>query len=201
MHHARRHRSIAPLALTFIAIAAAAGGCSSQPTISSWQKSVTKYVGDQGKGDPMVLRDMTVPEDGRPGFSVIGHHDTRDSVDVNGVLLGHENVGDRAWFVYLVGQVEKERVSDIRLAAVSMRGGKSTWKRGKGSKQSFNVYRAFGERQAKARFPDRRKLPPRYAGFPRPDDVFKLTNENGKLTATHEPSGARWELVLTGGKR
>jgi hypothetical protein len=169
--------------------------------MSSWQKSVTKYVDDQGKGDPIVLRDMTVPEDGRPGFSVIGHHDTRESADVNGVLLGHEKVGDRTWFVYLVGQVEKERVIDIRLAAVSMRGGKSTWKRGKGSKQSFNAYRAYGEKQAKERFPDRRKMPPRYLGFPRPDDVFKLTNENGKLTATHEASEARWELTVTGGKR
>jgi len=200
VHHARRHRSIALLALTFIAIAAAAG-CSSQPTMSSWQKNVSHYVADQGNGDPMVLRDMTVPEDGRPGFSVIGHHDTRESVDVNGVLLGHEMVGDRTWFVYLVGQVEKERVTDICLAALSMRGGKSTWKRGKRSKQSFDAYRAFGEKQAKERFPDRKSLPPRYAGFPRPDDVFKLTNENGKLTATHEASGAWWELTLTGGKR
>ena len=200
MHHARRRPPIALLALTFIAIAMI-GGCSSQPTMSSWQKSVTKYVNDQGRDDPMILRDMTVPEDGRPGFSVIGHHDTRESVDVNGVLLGHEKVGDRTWFVYLVGQVEKERVTDIRLAALSMRGGKSTWKRGKGSKQSFDAYRAFGEKQAKERFPDRKSLPPRYAGFPRPDDVFKLTNENGKLTATHEATGARWELALTGGKR
>ena len=200
MHHAGFARTIPLLALTLVAVVAS-GGCSSQPTMSSWQKSVTKYVDDQGKGDPMVLRDMTVPEDGRPGFSVIGHHDTRASVDVNGVLLGHEKVGARAWFVYLVGQVEKERVTDIRLAAVSMRGGKATWKRGNESKQSLNTYRADGEKQAKERFPDRKTLPPRYAGFPRPDDVFKLTNENGKLTATHEASGARWELALTGGRR
>jgi len=200
VHHAAFARTISLLALAVVAVAGA-GGCSSQPSMSSWQKDVSHYVADQGKGDPMVLRDMTVPEDGRPGFSVIGHHDTRESVDVNGVLLGHEKVGDRTWFVYLVGQVEKERVTDICLAALSMRGGKSTWKRGKGSKQSFDAYRAFGEKQAKERFPDRKSLPPRYAGFPRPDDVFKLTNENGKLMATHEATGARWELALTGGKR
>ena len=200
MHHARFVRSAGLLALMLVAIAVA-GGCNSQPTMSSWRKSVTKYVDDQGNGDPMVLRDMTVPEDGRAGFSVIGHHNTRESVDVHGVLLGHEKVDNRTWFVYLVGQVEKERVTDIRLAAVSMQGGKSTWKRGKGSKQSLNAYRAFGEKQAKERFPDRKSLPPRYAGFPRPDDVFKLTNENGKLTAMHEASGAWWELALSGGKR
>jgi hypothetical protein len=192
-------RSLAFVAL--LILAAVAGGCSSQPSMSSWQKDVSHYVADQGRGDPLVLRDMTIPGDGRPGFSVIGHHDTMQSVDLNGVLLGHERIDGRAWFVYLVGQVEKERVTDIRLAALSMRGGKSTWKRGKGSNQSLNTYRAFGEKQAKERFPDRKSLPPRYGGFPRPDDVFKLTNENGKLTATHEASGAWWELTLTGGKR
>ena len=190
---------MALLALAFIAIAAA--GCSSQPTMSSWQKSITKYVDDQGRGNPMVLRDMTVPEDGRPGFSVIGHHDTRASTDVNGVLLGHEKVGGRNWFVYLVGLVEKERVTDVRLAAMSIRNGKETWKRGKASEQALDAYRAYGQKQAKERFPDRKSLPPRYTGFPRPDDVFKLTNENGKLTATHEASGATWELPLVSGKR
>ncbi len=195
MHHARLVRSPALFALALLVVTAS-GGCTSQPSMSSWQKSVTKYVGAQGNGDPMVLRDMTVPADGRPGFAVIGHHDTRESVDVNGVLLGHEKVGARSWFVYLVGQVEKERVADIRLAAMSMQNGKTTWKRGKELKQSFNAYRAYGDRQAKGRFPDRKRLPPKYTGFPRTDDVFKLTNANGKLVATHEASGARWEVVV-----
>src|SRR5688572_3807262 len=169
--------------------------------MSSWQKDVSHYVADQGKGDPMALRDMTLPEDGRPGFAVIGHHDTRESVDVNGVLLGHEVVAARTWFVYLVGQVEKERVPHIRLAAVPTHGGKSTWQRGNGSNPSLNAYRAFGEKQAKERFPERKSLPPRYVGFPRPDDVFELKTENGKLVAVHEESGAQWELVLPTQKR
>lgn len=170
-------------------------GCTSQPTLSSWQGSVSSYVRETGDGDPTVLRTVTLPGD-RPGFSVIGHHDTTSSTDVNGVLLGHEQVGGQMWFVYLVGLVEKERVDDIRLAAVSMENGKTTWKRGKASKQSFRAYRDYGLKQAKERFPDRKTPPPRYTGFPRPDDVFKLEKENGKLVATHEVSGARWELAL-----
>ncbi|HEV2295060.1 MAG TPA: hypothetical protein VGR35_14490 [Tepidisphaeraceae bacterium] len=170
-------------------------GCSSQPTLSSWQRSISSYVRETGDGDPLVLRDMTLPEN-RPGFSVIGHHDTTASTDVNGLLLGHEQVGNRMWFVYLVGVVEKERVTDIRLAAVSMENGKTTWKRGKESEQALNMYRRYGLKQAKERFPNRKTPPPRYTGFPRPDDVFELTKANEKLVATHKASGARWELSL-----
>lgn len=179
---------------------AALTGCLSQPTFSSWQGSLSKYVRETGNGDPTVLRTMTLP-DNRPGFSVIGHHDTTESTDVNGLLLGHEQVGGRMWFVYLVGLVEKERLKDIRLAAVSMENEKAIWKRGKGSKPSFNAYRADGIKQAKERFPERKTPPPRYTDFPRPDDVFKLMNANGKLVATHEPSGARWELAITSQQR
>jgi hypothetical protein len=194
VHHAAI-RSLTLAALLLVAGATGVGCAAPQPTISSWQKSLTKYVHDQGRGDPTVLRDMTLPDDG-PGFAVIGRHDTRESVDVNGVLLGLERIGDRTWFVYLVGLVNQERVADIRLAAVSWEGGKAMWKRGKGSKQSLDAYRSYGEKQAKERFPDRKKAPPRYRGFPRPDDAFKLSHADGKLVATHEASEARWELVL-----
>lgn len=170
-------------------------GCVSQPTLSSWQGSVSKYVRDTGGGDPSVLRDMTLA-DNRPGFSVIGHHDTTRSNDVNGLLLGHEQIDGELWFVYLVGLVEKERVKDIRLAAVSMENGKAVWKRGKESERSFNAYRDYGMKQAKDRFPARKTPPPRYTDFPRPDDVFKLSNVNGNLVATHEASGARWGLTM-----
>ncbi len=174
----------------------ASAGCASQPTLSSWQGSVTKYVREKGHGSPIVLREMTLP-DNRPGFSVIGHHDTTESTDVNGLLLGHEQVGGRMWFVYLVGLVQQERVKDIRLAAVSMEGGKTVWKRGKESERRLAAYRDYGLKQVQERFPDRTKAPPpRYLGFPRRDDVFTLSNTNGKLVATHEPSGARWGLTL-----
>lgn len=181
-------------------LAAVLSGCRSQPSISSWQGSLSKYVRETGDGDPTVLRNMTLA-DNRPGFSVIGHHDTTESTDVNGLLLGHEEIGGRMWFVYLVGLVQKERVSDIRLAAVSMENGKTIWRRGEESEKSFNGYRAYGMKQAKERFPDRKTAPPRYTGFPRPDDVFKLMNENGRLVATHEASGARWGLAIAAGKR
>ncbi len=175
----------------------AAGCTSSSASIPQWQQSVSRHVREEAHGDPMILRDVTLP-DSRPGFALIGHHDAGLSTDANGVLLGHEQVGGQTWFVYLVGLVEKQSVSDIRLAALAAEGGKTKWKRGPASKQSLQAYRAHGLTQARERFPDRRKPPPRYTGFPRPDDVFKLTNESGKLTATHEASGARWELVLAG---
>ena len=189
---------VRPLALLLLAFAAT--GCASSVSIPTWQKSVTRYVNDKTDGDPMILRDMTIAG-GRPGFAIIGHHDAPASVDANGVLLGHEQVAGRMWFVYLVGLVNKQEVKDVQLAALSMEDGKGQWKRGKGSKQSFRTYRDYGLKQARERFPGRKTPPPRYLGFPRTDDVFQLTNANGKLTATHEASGARWELAIANQKR
>jgi len=183
-----------------LALALFTTGCASSVSIPSWQESVTKYVKDRGNGDPTVLRAMTLA-DNRAGFSVIGHHDADASIDANGLLLGHERVGERLWFVYLVGLVDKQVVKDIRLTAVSMDGGQAIWKRGRGSKASLWRYRDFGVKQAKERFPDRKTPPPRYTGFPRPDDVFKLTSDGGKLVATHEGSGARWELARSAQNR
>jgi len=180
------------------ALAAGAGGCSSssKASLSSWQKSVTDYVNDKGAGDPVALRDVTLP-DGRAGFSQLGQQDAAASTDANGVLLGYEQAGGHLWFVYLVGLVEKERVTDIRLAAMSMDRGKAMWKRGPAPKSSLDAYRRHGAKQAAERLPGRESLPPRYAGFPKPDDVFKLTKGNGgKLVATHDASGARWEVTL-----
>ena len=165
-------------------------------SIASWQRSVTRYVREEANGDPTVLRGVTLA-DARPGFAVIGHHDVRQSNDANGLLLGHERAAGRMWLVYLVGLVQQQRVMDVKLAAMSVDGAAYTWKRGKGSKPALAAYRAHGANQARHRYPQRKAPPPRYTGFPKPDDVFKLTNANGKYVATHKPSGARWELVLS----
>ncbi len=178
----------------------AAGGCVNQVTIPSWQREVVRYVRDEADADPTALRDITLP-DGRRGFAVIAHHDTRESTDANGLLLSHERAGGQMWLIYLVGLVEKQRVTDIRLAALSMDENRSTWRRGLESKPSLRAYRQGGLQDAHARFPDRKTPPPRYLGFPRPDDSFELVNSSGHLVATHQPSGARWELTLPNAKR
>ncbi|MGB7161324.1 MAG: hypothetical protein WBD40_24915 [Tepidisphaeraceae bacterium] len=184
-----RHAAI--LSLLFSVV-----GCASKASVSSWQKSVTDYVKEQGAGDPIVLREVTLP-DARPGFSVIGHHDAPVSTDVNGVLLGYDQIGERLWFIYLVGVVDKHQVTDIRLDALSMHRGKMVWKRGPASKQALEAYRQHGIKQARERFPDRKTPPPKYLGFPRADDEFSVSKgEGGRIQATHSGSGARWELTL-----
>ena len=67
------------------------GGCSGGGSISSWQKSVEGYVSERGKGDPLVLRDVTLP-DGRRGFATIGAPVPAESNDINGVLVGHRAI-------------------------------------------------------------------------------------------------------------
>jgi hypothetical protein len=193
---------IQPRAALLLALFFLTTGCASKSvSIPSWQQSLTQYVRGDAHGDPTALRDVTLA-DGRPGFSVIGHHDVSESTDANGVLLGHEQAGGRMWFVYLVGLVEKQKVKDIQLAAFSVERGKFTWKHGKGSKQSLDAYRAQGLKLARERFPDRKDPPSQYTNFPKPDDVFKMTkSDGGSVVATHEASGAHWELMLGGLKK
>src|SRR4051794_36044440 len=85
--------------------------------IAGWQKSVQAYIHERGD-DVAVLRDVTL-EDNRPGFAVIGGLDPAKSNDARAILLGHKTVNDRPWFIYLLGIVDKEKVKEIRLVALS----------------------------------------------------------------------------------
>ena len=42
-----------------------------------------------------------------------------DSTDVNGVLLGFKKVGEKRWFVYLVGLSRDQKVEETRMAALA----------------------------------------------------------------------------------
>src|SRR5437763_92600 len=80
------------------------GSSSRSVSFPSWQKQVEQYVHEQGKGDPTVLRDVTIA-DGQKGFAVLGSPDRGNATDAVGVLLGHRAIRGRPSFVYLVGLV------------------------------------------------------------------------------------------------
>jgi hypothetical protein len=177
-------------------------GCGTKVTIPAWQKAVNTYVANTGRGDPNVLRDVTLPGTDRRGFAIIGHHDPDRSTDANGVLLAHRDAAGRPWFVYLVGLVKEEKFKEIRLAAMSDTGSKPVWRVGQRNKDAERAYRDYNLAQFRERFPDRKQPPAEYLGFPRAADTFDLTDDgNGLLTATHKPSGARWELDLSSQNR
>src|SRR5215213_1635807 len=88
-------------------------GCSSSVTVPQWQQQVERYVREDGRGDPNVLRNMTL-EGGRAGFGIIGADDPHTSTDAKGLLLAHKRIGERPWFIYLVGFVNKQEVSELQ---------------------------------------------------------------------------------------
>lgn len=174
-------------------------GCTRTVSIPAWQKNVEKYVDAQG-GDPLVLRDVTLPEQdnpaGRRGFAMIGGDHPNESTDAAGLLLGHRQVGSRRWFVYLVGLIEREQVKDLRLAAFSADDGQRVWRISPKNTQALKKYRDHAEQLWRQRFPGRDKPPPAYTMFPRPDDRFDLSVSGHHVVVTHPPSGAHWELDL-----
>src|SRR6185436_12177688 len=64
-------KALLPLAIATLLCAL---GCSSSVSIPQWQQQVERYVREDGRGDPNVLRNMTL-EGGRPGFGIIGTED------------------------------------------------------------------------------------------------------------------------------
>ena len=177
---------------------AAASGCSTPVTIGAWQRNVEQYVTLRGN-DPNVLRDVTIAG-GRPGFGVIGGSHPRESTDVNGLLLAHKPIDNQPWFIYLVGLVKKQKVSDIRLIALSYASGKPVWRVGPSDAQALNRYREYNRKLWSQRHPDGGHVTSAYLGFPRDEDVFNVSAADQKVQATHAASGAQWQVNLTAGK-
>ncbi len=186
---------ISLLSLLLAPLVLGCGGGSRQASVAAWQKNVEQYVRVQGKGDPAVLRDMTLT-DSRRGFSMIGGDQPAEASEANGVLLGFREVEGRGYFIYLVGVVEKQKVNEIRLAALTTDGGKMEWKIGPNDTGALSTYRAYNRTFWKQRFPQRASPPPQYLGFPTPDDHFSMSVSGNRVTVTHPPSKATWELTL-----
>ena len=169
-------------------------GCTSSVTIPKWQEGVERYVREDGRGDPNVLRNVTV-ETGRPGFGMIADSNPAKSTDAKGVLLGHKLVNDRPWFIYLVGLVNKQNVSELRLAALNVRSGQYRWVLGKNDGNALKSYRNYNESLGRQRS-GQSKAPITYHGFPQEADAFDLTVEQNRVSAVHQGSGARWDLTI-----
>jgi len=180
-----------------IVLLLASAGCQQQQQVSlrSWQGSVEHYIWDQANGDPTALRDLPTPGNWK-GFSVISENNPAAATDVNGVLLGHRTIGSKSYFLFLVALVKKQQVQDIRLAALNAAPDGFHWQLAQSNNDSFRAYHDFNDAQWRKLFPRRASGPWSYTGFPSEGDVFKLTISGGRITATHEQSGANWMLEL-----
>ena len=191
---ALRFISVSNQCLIAAALAFASTGCTRQVGLSTWQDSVERYVRDQGDGDPASLRDVTLP-DSRRGFAAIGDPNPESSSDVYGVLLGHRELADRHWFIYLIGHVRNLAVVDIRIAAVSFRQEDISWLMGANDSDQLANYCAFHQDEYTARFAP--LAPPQSrSSFPQPGDVFDMAIDPPDVVVTHQGSGATWRLGI-----
>jgi hypothetical protein len=179
-------------------------GCSTSGvnvSLDTWKESVEQHVREVGKGDPVVLRDAAYK--GRPAFAQIGHPVPSEGTDAIGILLGHRPILGRPSFIYLVGLVPSERVEDIRIAVlqpITSQGGETQfkWLMSPPNAESLRKYMAFRQELYRTRFPGGGSPPPAYTSFPAEEDAFDLAVAPDRVTVTHPPSAAQWNLSLSG---
>jgi hypothetical protein len=173
-----------------------AGGCAKSVNFDTWRAGVEDYVKNHGGGDPAVLRELDA-DPSHPGYTMISADRPSESTDAVGVLVGNATVAGRPWAVFLVGLVDKQKVDDIRVAALSVRDNKYTWRMSKKDDRAVDAYVNYNRGLARRRFPDRKNEPVDYLGFPREEDRFEMTQQSESVGVTHPPSGAKWHVNIT----
>jgi hypothetical protein len=182
-----------------LACAIAFGGCNpgsgSRPvSLNIWQTQMQTYVRDQGNGDMNALRDVEIMP-GQPGFRVFSNDRPEQSKDIAGVLVGVLPRGSETWYVYVVGNLDREQVTSIHLAAVRSNSDQFQWVIGEDSQAGTTAYRAQREKAWRAHQGDRE--PPRSAfGFPNPEDQFSMLTTGDTITVRDATSGAAWTLTI-----
>jgi hypothetical protein len=175
------------------------GGSGNRPaSFASWQGQMQSYVTNQANGDMNALRDVHVTP-GQPGFRAFSNDRPEKSKDIVGVLVGAQPIGDRLWYVYLVGEVDKEQVGLIRLAAISLANGQYVWRIGGAGGDESNAsatYRAQREQAWKSQHTGDAKPPQGALNFPGVADQFTLSVAGEVITVRETASGAAWTLSL-----
>ena len=183
------------------------GGCAGGP-VASWQKSLERYVVEEGNGDLDVLRNVDRdPSEG--DFSVIGarwggmYFFSPKRTDANGVLLGLRELDDRNWYVFLVGAVRYQgsfvdfpmqdpRITDLRIAAVTNGPDGFHWLVGEPDQDAIKQYGEPQIERWRRSHASRGNAMTGPTRFPTPEDLFTLDKTPDGLTVIDENSGARW---------
>ncbi len=193
--------------LLLLVAPAASTGCAVTNPIQAWQDRLTRYIAEQGNGDPAVLRetvDLRSRRSLRPARITFGESNIpcpgvwpfAGKRDANGVLLGEQHIGPHNWYFFLVGIIEHRPRStsgpeDVRLVGFTVNRTTFRWRVAEPQPEALAQYLAASS----ASHPRVRPRGP-YAPFPAPTDVFSLDVAGNVVTATEENSGARWALHL-----
>jgi hypothetical protein len=175
----------------FLSLGCAGGG----GDFGDWRGSVERYVREQGRGDPVVLRQIGWPQSQRSFGSPAGA-DPAPAQDSRGLLLSVETIGMDPWMIFIVGSVNRNVVQDIRVMALRVQNGQFDWRTSEPNPQAFQAYRNHYANLFKQRFLNRSDVPLQYTTFPKETDVFNVQRQGGRVVVQHPASGAMWELQI-----
>lgn len=147
-------------------LACLAGGCVPQGpaarnvSLATWQRSIERYVTEEGNGDAGVLRESRLP-DGQRGFLQMGNVARAGASDASGLLLGHPAVAGRRWFVYLVGFIRNNKLRDIRLVGLCVQADDFDWRISPPAPEAVRAYQMSqtSERAESAAIPESEATP------------------------------------------
>jgi hypothetical protein len=165
--------------------------------IATWQGRLGQHIASAGDGDPAVLSQLPAlrsPAVARPGQIVFAATDVdsnfaeRDGYDVFGLLLGKQATTAGPRYVFIVGTIERQdywpvAVIDVRMTAMSVKGGVATWETGPANAEALTRYRRNADTSTALRFPAER-------------DQFRLVSCDPGVCVEELRSGARWALYL-----
>lgn len=163
--------------------------------VSVWEAQLDRYIAQEGAGDPAVLLQMRALHSRdvlRPARITFDALDvdagvpSRDGWDVEGLLIGKQSNGAHNWYVFLVGIVSRggyrpSSIQDIRLVALSARGGRLSWAMSPPDRDAVQRYRAAFRGSAVIRFPGE-------------TDEFILRLDDDRAWVQEVRSGATWSL-------
>ena len=165
--------------------------------LSTWKDRLGSFVEREGGGDPAILshtRTLQPRDVQRPGRITFGVLDVdsgvpgRDGWDVQGVLIGKQASGGPAWYVFLVGLIQRSDyrpvgIQDIRLVALSSQAGVLRWRTSAAQPQAVARYLTAFAASDPRRFPD-------------DGDRFQMTVSGDRVAVQESESGAQWLLHL-----
>ncbi len=191
------HLTFRTLAATLASIALTACNSSGNrpASFNSWQTQMQAYVTNQGNGDMNALRDVRVAP-GQAGFRAFSSDRPEHSKDIVGVLVGVQQAQNRLWYVYVVGDVDREQVGTIRLAAVTQADGQYAWRVGDDLDNASAKYRARREQVWDQQHGGGSNSPRSALNFPSAEDQFSMSASGDMVTVRDSACGAEWTLSL-----
>jgi hypothetical protein len=165
--------------------------------VATWQQQLADYIDRAGGGDPSVLAQLPARRATgtlRPARITFGALDIdasvaeRDGFDVQGLLLAALPDAGAQPYIFVVGIVQRDgyrpvALVDIRLVALTTRGGRAEWTVGEGDPQALSRYRAMLDPVAPLR-------------FPADQDRFELVPCAPRICVDEPLSSARWSLAV-----